>query len=65
MRISVVAVPFTQNFVGLCKGWAAGKGSRPTLEGVRDHMKEIMSTEGFTVPASINDEMAVLMGALR
>ena len=56
---------YARIFTGLCRGWVAGKGSRPSLEDVRDHMKEIMSTEGFTVPASINDEMAVLMGALR
>ena len=56
---------YARIFVGLCRGWVAGKGTRPTLEDVRDHMKEIMNTEGFTIPASINDEMAVLMGALR
>jgi NAD(P)-dependent dehydrogenase (short-subunit alcohol dehydrogenase family) len=56
---------YARIFTGLCKGWVAGKGKHPSLEDVRDHMKEIMNTEGFTVPASINDEMAVLMGALR
>jgi NAD(P)-dependent dehydrogenase (short-subunit alcohol dehydrogenase family) len=56
---------YARIFIGLCKGWVAGKGSRAALEDVRDHMVDIMNTEGFTVPASINDEMAVLMGALR
>jgi NAD(P)-dependent dehydrogenase (short-subunit alcohol dehydrogenase family) len=56
---------YARIFVGLCRGWIAGKGKRPSLEDVRDHMKEIMSTDGYTVPASINDEMAVLMSALR
>jgi NAD(P)-dependent dehydrogenase (short-subunit alcohol dehydrogenase family) len=62
---SVGGSRYARIFVGLCKGWVAGKDTRPTLEQVRDHMKDIMSTEGFTIPASINDEMAVLMGALR
>jgi NAD(P)-dependent dehydrogenase (short-subunit alcohol dehydrogenase family) len=56
---------YARVFVGLAKGWAAGKGSRPGLEDVRDHLDEIMSTDGYTVPASINDEMAVLMAALK
>ena len=56
---------YARIFIGLCRGWVAPKGTQPTLEDVRDHMKEIMNTEGFTIPASINDEMAVLMGALR
>ncbi|MCE9575822.1 MAG: SDR family NAD(P)-dependent oxidoreductase [Deltaproteobacteria bacterium] len=56
---------YARIFVGLCKGWVAGKTTRPGLEDVRDHIKDIMNTEGYTVPASISDEMAVLMGALR
>jgi len=56
---------YARVFTGLCKGWVAGKGKKPSLEDVRDHMKDIMNTDGFTIPASINDEMAVLMGALR
>jgi NAD(P)-dependent dehydrogenase (short-subunit alcohol dehydrogenase family) len=56
---------YARVFTGLCKGWVAGKGKRPSLEDVRDHMKDIMNTDGFTIPASINDEMAVLMGALK
>jgi NAD(P)-dependent dehydrogenase (short-subunit alcohol dehydrogenase family) len=56
---------YARVFIGLCRGWVAGKGKTPTLEDVRDHMKDIMNTDGFTVPASISDEMAMLMGALR
>ena len=56
---------YARVFLGLTRGWIAGKGSRPSLEDIRDHVKEMMTTEGFTIPASINDEMAVLMGALR
>ena len=62
---SVGGSRYARIFIGLCKGWVAGKDTRPTLEQVRDHMKDIMSTDGFTIPASINDEMAVLMGALQ
>jgi NAD(P)-dependent dehydrogenase (short-subunit alcohol dehydrogenase family) len=56
---------YARVFTGLCRGWVAGRGQRPTIEDVRDHMKDIMNTDGFTIPASINDEMAVLMGALK
>jgi NAD(P)-dependent dehydrogenase (short-subunit alcohol dehydrogenase family) len=56
---------YARIFVGLAKGWMAGKGSRPSLEDVRDHMNDIMNTDGFTVPSSINDEMMVLMNAMR
>jgi len=56
---------YARVFVGLCKGWVAGKGKSPGLEDVRDHIKDIMNTEGYTIPASINDEMAVLMSALK
>ncbi len=56
---------YARIFTGLARGWIAGKGSRPSLEDVRDHVKEMMNTEGFTIPSSINDEMAVLMGALK
>jgi NAD(P)-dependent dehydrogenase (short-subunit alcohol dehydrogenase family) len=56
---------YARIFVGLAKGWMAGKGGRPSVEDVRDHMREIMNTEGFTIPSSINDEMMVLMNALK
>jgi hypothetical protein len=56
---------YARAFVGLAKGWTAGKGSRPSVEDVREHMKEIMNTDGFTIPANINDEMMILMNALR
>jgi NAD(P)-dependent dehydrogenase (short-subunit alcohol dehydrogenase family) len=56
---------YARVFTGLCPGWVAGKGKQPALEDIRDHMKDIMNTEGFTIPASINDEMAVLMRDLR
>ncbi len=56
---------YARVFVGLCRGWVADRTSRPGLEDVRDHIKEIMNTEGYTVPGSISDELAVLRGALR
>ena len=49
---------------GSARGWVAPQDRQAALEEVRDHVKDIMNTEGFTVPASIDDEMAVLMGAL-
>ena len=56
---------YARVFVGLARGWVAPKTGKPSLEDIRDHVKDIMNTEGFTVPASIADEMAVLMGALK
>ncbi len=56
---------YAKVFVGLCQGWAAGKGSRPSVEDVAEHMSQINNTDGYIIPASINDEMALLMGALK
>ena len=56
---------YARVFVGLARGWVAARGKPAALEDIRDHVKEIMSTEGFTIPGSIADEMAVLMGALK
>jgi NAD(P)-dependent dehydrogenase (short-subunit alcohol dehydrogenase family) len=56
---------YARIFVGLCRGWVADKATKPSAEDVRDHMKGIMSCEGYSIPASINDEMAVLMSALK
>ena len=56
---------YARVFTGLCPGWIAGKDSRPSVEDVAGNLSEIMNTEGYSIPASINDEMAILMSALR
>jgi len=56
---------YARVFIGLAKGWAAGKGSRPSVEDVRDHLSEIRATDGHVVPTGIGDEMAMLMAALK
>ena len=55
---------FARAFVGLAPGWTAGKGVEATLEDVRDHLGEIRAEEGYIVPMSANDELALLAKAL-
>ena len=56
---------YARVFTGLCPGWIAGKDSRPTVEDIAGNLGGIMNTDGYSIPASINDEMAILMSALR
>jgi NAD(P)-dependent dehydrogenase (short-subunit alcohol dehydrogenase family) len=55
---------FARAFVGLTPGWTADKGSAPSLEDVRDHLGEIRSEDGYIVPTSANDELALLAKVL-
>ena len=52
-------------FVGLSPGWSAGPGEPLTAEVVRDHLDEIRSVEGYTIPLSATDEMMQLMPLLQ
>jgi len=56
---------YARVFVGLAKGWNAGKGVVPSPEDVRDHMDVIRNTEGHIIPANIGDEMRLLLEALK
>jgi NAD(P)-dependent dehydrogenase (short-subunit alcohol dehydrogenase family) len=47
-------------FVGLVPGWFKGVDEVPTPEEVREHIDEISSTEGFTIPRSAQDELMAL-----
>jgi len=58
---SVGGGKFSRIFVGLVPGWAAGKGAKPSVEEVRDHIDVIRNQEGYSVPSSIGDEMKALM----
>jgi NAD(P)-dependent dehydrogenase (short-subunit alcohol dehydrogenase family) len=52
-------------FVGLTPGWFAGKGVTPSIEDVRAHLDQIRATEGFIVPATITDEMALFLSQMQ
>ena len=52
-------------FIGLSEGWFAGRDRVPSVEEVRDHMDEILSTEEFIVPESVADETRRLVGLYR
>ena len=52
-------------FVGLTPGWFSGKGKTATPESVRDHMDQIRNTDGYIIPASIADEMKLLLDTLK
>jgi NAD(P)-dependent dehydrogenase (short-subunit alcohol dehydrogenase family) len=58
---SVGGGKFARIFVAMAPGWAAGKGAKPSVEEVRDHMDQIRNQEGYSVPGSIGDEMKILM----
>jgi NAD(P)-dependent dehydrogenase (short-subunit alcohol dehydrogenase family) len=62
---SVGGGKFSRIFVAMAPGWAAGKGAKPSIEEVRDHMDEIRNQEGYAVPLSIGDEMKLLMESLK
>ena len=62
---SVGGGKFARIFVGMAPGWAAGKGAKPSVEEVRDHMDQIRDQEGYSVPGSIGDEMGLLMESLK
>ena len=55
---------FARIFVGLCQGHAFGKGSKPSAEDIKENIEKIMDTEGYVIPASIQDEMGLIMKAL-
>ena len=54
---------YARMFVGLTKGWFAGKGAKPSAEQVRDNMARIRDTEGYLIPESIADEMKEMLKA--
>jgi NAD(P)-dependent dehydrogenase (short-subunit alcohol dehydrogenase family) len=61
---SVGGGKYSRVFVGETPGWFAGKGVRPTVEDIADHIDEIRAEDGYTVPGSANDDIALLLKAL-
>ena len=56
---------YARIFVGLAPGWTAPKGGAPSIEQIRDNMDAIRSPEGYTIPASIADEMKAIAESLK
>jgi NAD(P)-dependent dehydrogenase (short-subunit alcohol dehydrogenase family) len=48
---------FARVFVGLAEGWMAEPDSNPTADDIVAHLAEVASTEPFTVPGTIYDEV--------
>ena len=55
---------FARIFIGECEGWYAGKGKRPSLEDVRDHMQSIRDTARSFIPNNLGEETAAVMKVL-
>jgi hypothetical protein len=54
---SACAGRYARVFMGLGEGWVAGAGLEPTADDILAHPDEVSSTEKFTVPDSIVDEV--------
>jgi len=52
-------------FTGVTPGWFAGLGEIPTAEDVSKHLDEICREENYTVPASLSDEVQLLVPLLQ
>lgn len=61
---SACAGRYARVFAGLGPGWQAPPGTRPTADDVEAHLAEVQATEPFTVPTSIFDEVADILGRL-
>ncbi len=55
---------FARVFIGLAEGWSAPAGSAPRAEDIAAHLAEVSSTERFTVPGSIFDEVFAMCDRL-
>ena len=55
---------YARIFVGLCKGWYAGKEKAATAEDILDHIDEIEAQEGYIVPTQSGDELGQLLQLL-
>jgi NAD(P)-dependent dehydrogenase (short-subunit alcohol dehydrogenase family) len=56
---------YARFFVGMTPGWFAGKGKVATLEDIREHLDQIRSTDGYTIPDSVADETRAVVEALK
>jgi NAD(P)-dependent dehydrogenase (short-subunit alcohol dehydrogenase family) len=51
---------FARIFLGLAPGWSPGAGAKVSAEDVGANLEQIRDTEGYTIPNSIADEMALM-----
>lgn len=56
-NFSACAGRFARVFVGLGQGWLGDSGVEPTADDIAAHLAEVSSTEPFTVPGSIFEEV--------
>jgi NAD(P)-dependent dehydrogenase (short-subunit alcohol dehydrogenase family) len=56
---------YARIFIGLGKGWMAPKGAHPTPEQIAANLDAIRSTDGYTVPDSINGEISAIVESLK
>jgi hypothetical protein len=56
---------YARIFVGLCKGWYAGKEKAATVEDILDHIDEIEAQDGYIVPTQSGDELGQLFNLLQ
>ncbi len=52
---------YARVFIGLAEGWMASAETEPAAEDVAANIEEISSTERFTVPSCVSDEMVGLL----
>lgn len=55
---------FARVFVGLCQGWNAGSGAKPSAEEIAANLDTIRDQTGYTVPEGIADEMKLIAEGL-
>jgi len=55
---------YARIFVGLCKGWYAGKEKPATAEDILDNIDEIEKQDGYIVPTQSGDELGQLLQLL-
>ncbi len=56
---------YARIFIGLASGWAAAKGTTPSVEDIRDNLDAIRSTDEFVIPSSIADEMKAIAESMK
>jgi NAD(P)-dependent dehydrogenase (short-subunit alcohol dehydrogenase family) len=54
---------FARVFIGVTPGWFAGKGVAVSADDVAAKIEQIRNTDGYSIPASIGDELALIMKA--
>ena len=51
---------YARVFVGVNRGWYAGKGVVPSVEDIQDHLEEIRDIDEYIVPTSSMEELMML-----